>query len=639
MHRTGLIVRGGLLVFLLLTGPQCGSHPANPSASSQTDNPTVPPDLDQGDPGTLDPAVSPAEVVFVEDAEPAMAGLAHVADELLVQTLPAAEPDALRDTFSAAGATLLEDWPELDTCVIRVASGRLQAAAEMLIRDPQVEAVQKCYYYTPNNIPDDPEFASQSYLNLVNVPSAWTTTTGSERIVIAVIDTGVQTGHPDLAAKLLTGRDVPSGTDGVDDRFGHGTGVAGIAAAMSDNGIGIAGVSWASPILPVAVVDAFGRGTTRHIAKGMIWAVQHEARVINVSFAPLQADRTVLRAAQFVRARGGLTVISAGNDGATYTTPKEPAALFVAALNSDAQRASFSSAGPFVDLAAPGTGIRALALDGDSCEVSGTSFACPIVAGAAALVWAVRPEMRPATVADLLLSTARDIGPPGRDDEYGEGVLDVQAAVTAAAALIERDDRSPPVVSITRPADNATVSGVVRIAAQATDADDIADVTLLVDGQVRASDVFRPYLFAVNTATWVPGPHTISCVATDVYGNASSPAEITVFVGQSPADDAGGGGTADTQPPVVIINHPTDGTLVASEVGLKATATDNAGLARVEWLVDGIQQSWHTLNGTRAEVSFVWNAISATPGTHRVTVRVIDSAGNQAAATVRLVRQ
>jgi len=639
MEMPGSMLRWGLITFLPLTCAQCGSRPADSTPPTDTSRPANPADSNSNGSGPSDSPVSPAAVVFAEDSEPAMAGLAHVPDELLVQTLPAADSDALHATFSAAGTTLVESWPELDTAVLRVANGNLQAAAEALARDPQVEAVQKSYFYEPDNIPDDPEFASQNYLSVVNLPQAWSTTTGSENIVIAVIDTGVSTGHDDLFAKVLAGRNVAQDADGVDDHVGHGTSVAGIAAAMSNNGVGIAGVSWGSPILPVAVVDDSGLGTTRHIAKGMVWAVQHQARVVNVSFAPLQTDRTVLRAAQFVRARGGLTLISAGNDGATYATPKNPAALFVGALNADAQRASFSSAGPFVDLTAPGTGILAPALDGGYRGVSGTSFASPIVAGAAALVWSVRPDLRPATVADLLLSTARDIGPAGRDDEYGEGVLDTQAAVAAAQALIEQDDRSSPVVSITRPANNATVSGVVRIIAQATDAGDIADVTLLVDGQVRASDLYRPYLFAVNTAALLPGSHTISCVATDVYGNVSRPAEITVFVAQAGGGDGGGSGTADAQPPAVIINYPTNGTLVASRVGIGGTATDNAGLARVEWLVNGISRSSQTISGTRAEVSFVWDATSAAPGTHTVTVRVTDSSGNQSTATVRLIRQ
>jgi len=639
MALPGSMVRWGLIVLFPFACAQCGSRPVPSSTPTDPGRPADPADDNATGARPPDTPVAPAAATFLEDADPAMAGLAHVPDELLVHTLPAADADTLRETFSAAGATLVESWPELDTTVLRVAHGSLQAAAEALARDPQVEAVQKSYFYEPDNVPDDPEFASQNYLSVVNLPQAWSTTTGSENIIIAVIDTGVSTAHGDLSAKVLAGRNVWSNADGADDQVGHGTSVAGIAAAMSNNGVGIAGVSWASPILPVVVVDESGRGTTRHIAKGMIWAVQHQARVINVSFAPLQADRTVLRAAQFVRARGGLTLISAGNDGETYTTPKNPAAVFVGALNADAQRASFSSAGPFVDLTAPGTGILAPALDGGCSGVSGTSFASPIVAGAAALVWSVRPDLRPATVTDLLLSTARDVGPAGRDDEYGEGVLDAQAAVAAAEALIEHDDRAPPVVSVTHPADGATVSGMLRIAAQATDAGDIADVTLLVDGQVRASDLFRPYLFAVNTAALLPGPHTISCLATDVYGNVSRPADITVLVAQTGGDGGADGGTTDTQPPVVIINHPTDGTLVASQVGIGATATDNARLARVEWLVNGISRTLQTLSGTRAELSFVWDASSAASGTHRVTARVTDAAGNQTTATVRLIRQ
>ncbi|UCG16663.1 MAG: S8 family serine peptidase [Phycisphaerales bacterium] len=574
--------------------------------------------------------------VFEEDVDPAVADLAFVANELLVRSYPGAEADDLDEAYAAASVVPVEELPELQTAVLRVEPDRLVTAATVLADNPLIEAVQKCYVYQTQAVPDDPRFESQDYLSRVGLPQAWDLTTGAADIVIAVLDTGVSGEHGDLASKVITGWNVLANNTDSADRTGHGTSVAGIAGAASNNGTGIAGVSWASPLMPVMVTEASGQSTSRFIAKGLVWSVRHGARIVNVSFAPLHCDRLVLRAARHVRASGGLVFISAGNDGRFYEAGIRPNAVYVGAVNASNERASFSTAGPFVDLVAPGTSIIAPASDGGYSGVNGTSFANSVAAGVAALVWSVRPELRPSTVADILFDTATDAGPPGRDAEYGEGIIDAAAAVAAATDVVEQVDASAPLVSITAPIANATVSGMVRVSVQATDASDIADVVLSLDGQPTATDTEKPFRFVINADKLQAGIHTLSCVATDEFGNASRPDSVTVFVARS--DDGGEGIETDAVPPRVIINFPIDGTIVSSSVGVQATVTDNAGLASVEWLMNGSVQRSQPVTGTYSVVNFVWDASPAAAGSYTITVRATDRAENHSSDTVALIK-
>jgi len=158
---------------------------------------------------------------------------------------------------------------------------------------------------------------------------------------------------------------------------------------------------------------------------------------------------------------------------------------------------------------------------------------------------------------------------------------------------------------------------------------------LSVDGSVTATDTAKPFTFAVNADRLSVGAHSLSCTATDEFGNVSGPAGVTVFVALS---GGGGGGSGDTTAPSVSINFPANGAVVSSSVGVQATATDNAGLARVEWLVDGAVRRSETIRGTRAVVSFRWDAASAAKGSHTITGRITDAAGLRAADSVSVIR-
>ncbi|HET9730673.1 MAG TPA: S8 family serine peptidase, partial [Acidimicrobiia bacterium] len=250
--------------------------------------------------------------------------------------------------------------------------------------------------------------------------------------------------HQDLAGSVLAGTDLasdkatydPAGTGGVDPG-GHGTHVAGIIAAHPNNGVGISGAAPGVKILPVRVLDHTGSGFTSDVADGIDWAVDHGARVINLSLGggPSPGIQTAM---QYALAHNVVVVAAGGNDYLNGNTPTYPAAypeaIAVAAVDHNLQRASFSNTGSYIDIAAPGDSIWSLWGQGPTqyALASGTSMATPYVAAAAALVVAINPSLTAAEITTVLEATATDLWPSGVDHWYGHGLVNPRKAVARA---------------------------------------------------------------------------------------------------------------------------------------------------------------------------------------------------------------
>ena len=364
---------------------------------------------------------------------PTGAAVAGGGGRIVVQALPGTSEPQLRSDLAARGLSLGRRIPH--TRAFTVGTGRLTPAAALpLVRaDRLVTSAEPDHVLRAFDMPNDPYFATaESYLSTIRLPQAWDVSHGSLGVVVAVVDTGVSSVG-DLSTQILPGRNFVEGnSDARDDSvIGHGTLVAGIAAATTNNGIGIAGAAWNASVLPVKVLDSRGFGTDSQVAAGVVWAADHGADVINVSLGGPTSGEVLCDAIAYAQLQDALVVASAGNgaNGRLNYPAACPGVLAVSATDANGDFASFSSFGPDVGLAAPGLGVTSTRNDNRYGTESGTSLSAPIVSGVAALVVAQHPEWSAAQVAQRLEETAQDRGPRGVDVYYGHGLLDAYAAL------------------------------------------------------------------------------------------------------------------------------------------------------------------------------------------------------------------
>jgi thermitase len=306
-------------------------------------------------------------------------------------------PAALRAAVhTALGGIVCGQVRALDVDVVGLRQGLKPAqAAALYARHTSVEYAEPNLIYTATGVPNDPSYGQQWGLERIQAPLAWDITQGTAGVSVAILDSGIAQDHEDLTGKIIANQVFsPSGTP--EDLFGHGTHLAGIAAAITDNGIGVAGVGSRCSLLNAKVSLDDGRSNSRAVADGIIWAADNGARVICMSFSAPTPSPTVENAVSYAWNRGVVLVASAGRDG--NSTPVYPAAyeecIAVAATDPGDQRLSTSGFGPWVDVAAPGVGILSTLPNQTNFfrqtgygTASGTSQATAFVAGLAGLVW------------------------------------------------------------------------------------------------------------------------------------------------------------------------------------------------------------------------------------------------------------
>lgn len=273
-------------------------------------------------------------------------------------------------------------------------------------------------------------------IDRIDADLVWGITT-ADPIKVAIVDTGIDIKHPDLKDNLKGGVSTVGYTTSYNDDNGHGTHVAGIAAAI-DNEIGVIGVGPQIDLYAVKVLDRRGSGWLSDVIEGLDWAIQNGMEVVNMSLGTNSDVQSFKDAIQKVNAAGIVQVAAAGNNGGAVIYPAAyPEAIAVSATDSTDTIASWSSRGPEVDLAAPGVNIYSTYKGSAYKTLSGTSMAAPHVAGTAALVLSVPEECdldldgkcSPAEVQQRLEVTAEDLGDTGRDDLYGSGLVDAEKAV------------------------------------------------------------------------------------------------------------------------------------------------------------------------------------------------------------------
>ncbi|GAA1570297.1 hypothetical protein GCM10009827_110140 [Dactylosporangium maewongense] len=310
--------------------------------------------------------------------------------------------------------------------------------------------------------------SAQWQLNALDAKDAWKVSTGSG-VIVAVLDSGVDAKHPDLAGQVLPGVDLVDGGDGRVDPVGHGTTVAGLIAGRADDNSGVAGVAPGAKILPVRVLDRSNKyDDPAVVAKGVRWAVDHGAKVLNLSLGGALRSDEIAEALRYAAAHDVVVVACTGNVATdpsiheVWYPAREPGVVAVAGLSgggaaqpsakpapsttaSDSAGGAAGGAGglwtgsltgPETVLTAPADNLTGARPGGGYWQVQGTSFAAPLVAATASLVRAKYPTMSAANVINRLIGTAKDLGPAGRDDEFGFGEVDPLAALREPVAEV-----------------------------------------------------------------------------------------------------------------------------------------------------------------------------------------------------------
>jgi len=333
--------------------------------------------------------------------------------------------------------------------VVRVPAAVLPAALAAYQTDPQVESAEEVHSRRAEWLPNDPQIGTQWALERIGWPAVYSTQTPAGTATLALLDTGVDGTHPDLAGRLVPGTSFLDASDGLTDPSGHGTRLAGLISAVADNGEGIAGVAYAGvKVMPVRVLDADGVGPDSAIVAGIVWAADRGADVILMGFSSPDSSQHLQDAIDYAWAKGAVLVAPTGNGG--LDTPTYPAAnrgvIGIAATDQDDGLADFSNRGPEVFLIAPGVDLVTTEGPDGYTAVSGTSPAAALTAGAAALLKAFDPTLTNGVLLGRLARGAAPVGDPQDPDytaKYGYGRLSLSGAVADAQGAQAQDPVEP----------------------------------------------------------------------------------------------------------------------------------------------------------------------------------------------------
>lgn len=513
--------------------------------------------------------------------------------------------------------------------IVELPVGAERAMVQRLSRHPHVKFAE-LDAIVPLGSSNDPYFGSQWHLGKVRSDSAWLMSAG-QGVTIAILDTGVDGSHPDLRERMVAGYNFYSGNADSSDVYGHGTAVAGTAAATLNNGAGVASPAGQARIMPLRISAADGSATYSAMATALNWAADNGARIANISYQRACGSAAVQSAASYMRSKGGLVVVSAGNTGIQESMAASDALICVSATDAQDLRASWSSFGSYVDVAAPGSGIYTTTRGGGYGAWNGTSFSSPLTAGILAQMMAANPQLPAAEVQSLLYATSVDLGAQGADVEYGKGRVDAQAAVQAAMSATATVDNQPPTVAINNLVSGSTVSALVAVDVRAGDNTGVVRVDLLVNGTRVASDTAAPYAFSWDSASASNGTVELKAVAMDAAGNVGTSSGVAVTVFNASVAPA-----PDTTPPTVNVANPVSGSTVDGTVSVRVSAADNLGAAGITQLlyINGKQVA----SASGAALSYNWNTRKLRAGTYTVQAVARDAAGNSASSAVTVQR-
>ena len=518
--------------------------------------------------------------------------------------------------------------------IVDLSAGAERATVARLAKHPHIKFAELDQRVESAAVPNDPYYGSEWHISKINAATAWDYSTGSG-VTIAVLDTGVDGTHPDLSARMVPGWNFYDNNSNTSDVHGHGTAVAGSAAATLNNGTGVAAVAGQAKIMPLRIADANAQAYWSTVAQGLTWAADHGARVANISFVGVAGSSSVQNAAQYMKNKGGLVVVAAGNnnrdEGITPTTTMIP----VSATDANDAKTSFSSWGNFVAMSAPGINIWTTTRGGGYQQWWGTSIATPVTAGVVALMMASNSSLSSTRVESLLYSTSVDLGAAGRDSVFGYGRVNAAAAVAAARGAVSTVDTQAPSVAITSPGASTTVGGLVSVNLNASDNVGVTRVDLQVNGSAVASDTGAPFAFSWDSTKVANGMATLTATAYDAAGNKTTSAGLSVNV-SNVATTTTTITAADTTAPLVTISNPANGSTVSGTVGINVSVSDDRGAAGVTQTlyINGIKVA----SATGGLLSYSWNTRKKSPGSYTILAVARDAAGNSASRAVMVKR-
>ncbi len=379
----------------------------------------------------------------------------------------------------------------------------------------------------PSYIPNDTLYSSQWHSTKMNLPTAWDASKGNG-VIVAVLDTGTDCTHPDLAVNCVAGWNFYDNNSNTADPHGHGTKTAGTVAATGENARGVAGVAYQAKIMPIRIADATGYAYWSTVAQGVTWAADHGARVVSNSYQSSDSS-SVQSAASYLMSKGGLFVASAGNAGTLLAGGDKSSVITVGATDSKDAKASWSNYGSQIDVVAPGVGIYTTTIGGGYGAASGTSFSAPNVAAVLALMFSLKPSLTPSQAEAILESTVVDLGNSGRDDIYGHGRVDATAALAKA---VDADDTAD-ITSPTTPLNLVATAGTKTVSLTWSAASDNVGVTgykISRDNIQIATSSTTSY---TDNSVITGGTYNYTVKATDAAGNTSG-ASNTVTVSITP---------------------------------------------------------------------------------------------------------
>ena len=368
------------------------------------------------------------------------------------------------------GVTVIEEIPQLSAYRLRLPRGsNLDAMMKAYRKHPSVEYAEPNYLGRGGDIlPNDTFFSIQWHLNNtgqsggtpdadIDAVEGWQITQGRPTVMVAILDTGIRSSHPDFQGRLLPGYDFVNEDADPEADHPHGILVTGILAANSDNAFAVAGVDHQAMLLPIKVLDSANSGTTFDLAEGLVYAGDRGAHVVNMSLINYPGDRMLKDALTYARDAGAILMACAGNGGvrdADHSYPgASPLTISVGATDHNDVRASFSGTGDALDIVAPGLSV-VTAADATTFDTftyfSGCSAATPVASGTASLLLSVDETLSHERVRQIMIQTAEDqVGPPeedtpGRDDFFGYGRINLNDALTLAqSALVVAIDIDP----------------------------------------------------------------------------------------------------------------------------------------------------------------------------------------------------